>query len=118
MDNLVKEVEDNIKPIRAEKMDGEAVSGQPEKAGEASAKAGDAGDSTPDKDIYLHVHRENVKCYRNTQAVINEKTDALKQELEKRCSGIKGLLIGILILSLIDLGASAYLILHMVFGII
>ncbi len=113
MDGLVKEVEGNIKPIRAEKMDETS-----EPASQAGTSGAESRTDETDKDIFLHVHRENVKCYRNTQAVVDEKTGALKQELEKRCSGIKGMLTGILILLLINLGATAYLIMHLVFGII
>ncbi len=110
MDSLVKEVEGNIKPIRAEKLSEEPGSGN----GAASSAGGNEGEAG--KDIYSHVHRENVKCYRNTQAVIKESTGSIKQEFKEGQSGIRGLLTMILLLLILNLGATAVLILHSVFG--
>ncbi|MBQ9550357.1 MAG: hypothetical protein IJU87_06060 [Lachnospiraceae bacterium] len=110
MDCLVKEVEGNMKPIRAEKLSEDTGSGE-EAASSAGENEGEAG-----KDIFSHVHRENVKCYRNTQAVVKESTDSVKQELKDGMSGIRGLLKFIILLLILNLGASAVLILHSLFG--
>ncbi|MCR4589503.1 MAG: hypothetical protein K5668_01615 [Lachnospiraceae bacterium] len=69
-----------------------------------------------EKDLFLHVHRENVKCYRNTQATIIENTNMVKQGLEDKHSNIHQWLLILLVLSLVNLGANALLILHMIFG--
>ena len=69
-----------------------------------------------EKDLFLHVHRENVKCYRNTQATIIENTNMVKQGLEDKHSNVHQWLLMLLILSLVNLGANALLILHMIFG--
>lgn len=110
MDSLVKEVEGNIKPIRAEKLSEHTDSGE-----EASSSAGE-GNEAGGEDIFLHVHRENVKCYRNTQAVIKESAGGLEKQLKEGQSGISGLLRAIIFLLILNLGASAVLILHTVFG--
>lgn len=113
MDGLVKEVEGNMKPIRAEKMEDYPETGNPGPASPAPAAP-----AKPEKDLFLHVHRENVKCYRNTQAVIVENADTIKQEMEKRISRMQGWFTGLLILGILNLGAVAFLILHIYFGLI
>lgn len=110
MDSLLKEVEGNIKPIRAEKLSEDAGSGEGA-AAPAGESSGDAG-----KDIFLHVHRENVKCYRNTQAVIKESAGGLEKAFKEEQSGIRGLLRAVVLLLILNLGAAAVLILHTVFG--
>ncbi len=118
MDSLVKEVEGNMKPIRAEKLD-DISTPDTGSADTGSTDAGkDAGNAEAGKDLFLHVHRENVKCYRNTQAVIVETGNGLKQEMEKRYSGIHNLLLVVLILLILNLGAAAFLILNMIFRFI
>lgn len=139
MDSLVKEVEGNVKPIRSVKMedfddvqsdstapsepkpsfrkvDWSVYKNQPapEPAPVQETKAA----KNDDRDIFLHVHHENVRCYRNTQAVINENSDQIKQELKNTRSGLRGWLVFLFILTILNLGANAFLILRMVFGII
>ena len=159
MDNLVKEVEGNVKPIRSVKMEdfddvqpagtassqpkpmfrkvdwsiykgpsnAETVIHQPVKESDPANgsapvpvqnTASEGKNVADNKELYLHVHRENVKCYRNTQAVVVENSDRIRKELKESHSGINGWLVALLILSIVNLGANAYLILHMVFGII
>ncbi len=156
MDNLVKEVEGNVKPIRSVKMEdfddvqsdnpipadpkptfrkvdwsvykntpaqtpvtNPPVNENPQVSAPRSVSAQEAKASkSDDRDIFLHVHQENVRCYRNTQAVINENSDQIKQELKNTRSGLRGWLIFLFILTILNLGANAFLILRMVFGII
>ncbi len=103
---------------------------QPEQQGiaaPAAAPAADQKESAPvsrermdevEKDLFLHVHRENVKCYRNTQATIIENTNMVKQGLEDKHSNVHSWLLMLLVLSIVNLGASALLILHMIFGFV
>lgn len=107
MDSLVKEVEGNVKPIRSVRLRDSDDSQTVEKPAKEDGR-----------DIFLHVHRENVKCYRNTQAVVSESSDRISREMKNGRSGIRGLLIAVLILTIVNLGASAFLILRMVFGIV
>ncbi len=86
-------------------------------AGTSSAAGGD-GTEKLERDLFLHIHRENVKCYRNTQATIIENTNLIKQSEEENHSNVHSWLVGLLILSIINLGASALMILHMIFGFI
>ena len=71
------------------------------------------------------VHKEDVKCYRNIQAVIEADTKTQTDHLqtaEKNLKGsigsVKGLLIFILILLIMNLGASGLLIAHIILGVI
>ena len=86
-----------------------------EKAPEISGISKDRMDEV-EKDLFLHVHRENVKCYRNTQATIIENTNMVKQGIEDKHSNIHSWLLILLVLSIVNLGANALLILHMIFG--
>ena len=86
-----------------------------EKPSEASGISKDLMNEV-EKDLFLHVHRENVKCYRNTQATIIENTNMVKQGLEDKHSNIHSWLLILLVLSIVNLGANALLILHMIFG--
>ncbi len=86
-------------------------------------KAGTIGNSVSkdkieevEKDLFLHVHRENVKCYRNMQATMIENTNMVKQGLEDKHTDVHKWLLILLVLSLVNLGANALLILHMIFG--
>ena len=72
-----------------------------------------------------NIHAEDVKCYRNIQAVVEENSKKLTEQIEASAntdnsgtSGIKGLLIAILIFLLFDLGTSVILIAHIIFGVI
>lgn len=139
MDSLVKEVEGNVKPIRSVKMedfdDVQTENAAPSEPKPAFRKVDWSVYKNPpspapspvqetksvkndDRDIFLHVHHENVRCYRNTQAVINEYSSQIKQELKITRSGLRGWLILLFILTILNLGANAFLILRMVFGII
>ena len=44
-------------------------------------------------DLEDHVHKENVKCYRNVQAAITEQDDKTYGKLKKGMDTLKGLLI-------------------------
>ena len=66
-----------------------------------------------------HVHKESVKCYRNTQAVIVEQSEVYNTKMNgmtQQVSGIKSLLIALLILLVLNLGGVGVLIAH-VFGL-
>ena len=69
-------------------------------------------------DTYQHVHRENVKCYRNTQAVIIENTNVLRQLVDERQASLKSMILGAIVLGILNLGISALLMLHLIFGIL
>ena len=84
----------------------------------SSGNSGTEGAGKLERDLFLHVHRENVKCYRNTQATIIENTNLIRQAGEDNHSNLHGWLVGLLVLSIINLGASALMILHMIFGFI
>ena len=66
------------------------------------------------KDLEEHVHKENVKCYRNVQATLEEQlktgTDALRSEI----GGLKALAVINLIISIVTLGA----LIARIFGVI
>lgn len=63
-----------------------------------------------------HVHKESVKCYRNTQAVIEEKIgsqeSALKESLDS-INRLKGLLVASLVLGGVNLAALVVVLLHL-----
>ena len=88
-------------------------------AGNSQEKASsNEGAEKLERDLFLHIHRENVKCYRNTQATIVENTNIVKQAEEENHSNVHKWLVGLLVLGIINLGASALIILHMIFGFI
>ncbi len=88
-------------------------------AGNAQEKpSSNEGTEKLERDLFLHIHRENVKCYRNTQATIVENTNIVKQAAEENHSNVHKWLVGLLILGIVNLGASALIILHMIFGFI
>ncbi len=98
-----------------------AASAEPEKTAADSAKENTSalsndGAEKLERDLFLHIHRENVKCYRNTQATIIENTNMVKQAAEENQNSTHNWLLALLVLSLINLGANALIILHMVFG--
>ena len=66
------------------------------------------------KDMEEHVHKENVKCYKNVQAAITEQGGASVKEFIKSLTGIKVMSI----LSLVFSAMSLLLIAAMVFGLI
>lgn len=66
------------------------------------------------KDMEEHVHKENVKCYRNVQAAITEQGGASAQEYNKSLSLVKILSILSLVFSFVTLG----LLVAFIFGII
>ena len=61
-------------------------------------------------DLTEHVHMENVKCYRNVQAAMGEQNAELVKSVDKKMSGMKGLLIAALALSALNLAGIAALI--------
>lgn len=63
-----------------------------------------------------HVHKESVKCYRNTQAVIEEKTTAVSENVQSGLQGIRGLLIAAIVLLVLNLGVAGVMLAHM-FGV-
>ncbi len=73
-----------------------------------SAKTESAKESLAD-----HMHKESVKCYRNTQAVIEEKATELSTGVKNSVGSLKGLLIAILILLIVNLGAVGTMLAHM-----
>ena len=71
------------------------------------------------------VHREDVKCYRNVQAVVEDNSKKISElvvntddTVVKRTAGIKPLLVWILIFLLVNMGATGLLIAHIFFGAI
>ena len=95
--------------------EGSGTQGTPGAAGTEPPKDGSNEDG---KDLFLHVHRENVKCYRNTQATIIENSNGIKMGIEEKHANIHSWLLGLLVLSIINFGATALLILHMIFGFV
>ncbi len=90
----------------------------PKESAPAPAETTKENSNDEEKDLFLHVHRENVKCYRNTQATIIENSNGIKQGLDEKHANIHSWLLGLLILSIINFGATALLILHMIFGFV
>lgn len=67
-------------------------------------------------DLADHVHKESVKCYRNTQAVIEEKADAQENALKesmKSVDRLKGLLIASIVIGGVNLAALIIILLHL-----
>ena len=69
-------------------------------------------------ELFQHVHRESVKCYRNTQAVIVENTNVIRQQIDDTAAGLRSMIIALIVLLVLNLGISALLMLHLIFGII
>lgn len=66
------------------------------------------------KDMEEHVHKENVKCYRNVQAVITEESTQATGQTKKNMGSIKILSIISIVLSIVNIGLlTAY-----IFGVI
>lgn len=62
-----------------------------------------------------YVHKESVKCYRNTQAVIVEQGEAAETRtagLSGQIKGLKGMLVAVIVLLVLNLGAMGALIAH------
>lgn len=64
------------------------------------------------EEIMDHVHKESVKCYRNMQAVVEEKATMTSQNIEGNLKSVKGILITILVFLILNLGATIILILR------
>ncbi|SKC04411.1 hypothetical protein SAMN06296386_11546 [Lachnospiraceae bacterium] len=60
-------------------------------------------------EVFTHVHHENVRCYRNTQAVIIENTDKIVKQAEKNQRSLKGLMTAVLVFLILNLAATAAL---------
>lgn len=56
------------------------------------------------QELEEHVHKENVKCYRNVQASVMEQAELQMEETRVATLPIKGMLIALLILSLANMG--------------
>lgn len=69
------------------------------------------------EDLADHVHKESVKCYRNTQAVIEEKAGAQENALKESIRRLKGLLITGIVLTGLNLAAAVVILLKL-FGMI
>ncbi|MCR4890910.1 MAG: hypothetical protein K5989_01810 [Lachnospiraceae bacterium] len=63
------------------------------------------------------VHQENVRCYRNSQAVINDSEKKIREELQAKYKSLKRILIFFLFLGILNLAAIIYLILHLCFNL-
>lgn len=64
------------------------------------------------EEIMDHVHKESVKCYRNMQAVVEEKATMTNQNIEGNLKSVKGILITILVFLILNLGATIVLVLR------
>ena len=64
------------------------------------------------EEIMDHVHKESVKCYRNMQAVVEEKATMTNQNIEGNLKSVKGILITILVFLIFNLGATIILVLR------
>ena len=64
------------------------------------------------EEIMDHVHKESVKCYRNMQAVVEEKATMTSQNIEGNLKSVKGILITILVFLILNFGATIILILR------
>ncbi|MDD3413655.1 MAG: hypothetical protein PHY47_06605 [Lachnospiraceae bacterium] len=64
------------------------------------------------EEIMDHVHKESVKCYRNMQAVVEEKATMTSQSIEGSLKSVKGILITILVFLILNFGATIILILR------
>lgn len=51
-----------------------------------------------------HIHKENVKCYRNVQASVMEQAELQAEETHVTAKPIKGMLIALIVLSLANMG--------------
>ena len=51
-----------------------------------------------------HIHKENVKCYRNVQASVMEQAELQMEETRISVRPVKGMLIALIILSLANMG--------------
>jgi hypothetical protein len=64
------------------------------------------------EEIMDYVHKESVKCYRNMQAVVEEKATMANQNAEGNLKSVKGILITILVFLILNLGATIILVLR------
>jgi len=53
-----------------------------------------------------HVHKENVKVYRNVQAVVEEETAKVTEQVDKRIGSVSGRVTAVLTISIVALLAS------------
>ena len=60
-------------------------------------------------ELITHVHHENVRCYRNVQAVIIDNTDKIMKQAEKNQRSLKGLMTVVLVFLILNLAAVAAL---------
>ncbi len=56
------------------------------------------------QDLEEHIHKENVKCYRNVQASVMEQAELQKEETRVAVRPVKGMLIATMILTLANIG--------------
>jgi hypothetical protein len=64
------------------------------------------------EEIMDYVHKESVKCYRNMQAVVEEKANMINQNVEGNRKNVKGILITILVFLILNFGTTIILILR------
>ncbi len=113
----------NLIPIRSEKMDdagidemlNESVSQQESAEMPVDNIAADVPVDFDEEleqlrnELITHVHHENVRCYRNVQAVIIDNTDKILKQAEKNQRSLKGLMTSVVVLLILNLAAVAAL---------
>lgn len=68
-------------------------------------KTAESIDETQFTELEDHVHKENVKCYRNVQACVMEQSALQMEQTRNSSKPLMGMLIGSILLNLINLAA-------------
>ena len=113
----------NLIPIRSEKMDDISIDDTDNKSvmqqESAEMTANNISSEAPvdmneemehlRNELITHVHHENVRCYRNVQAVIIDNTDKIMKQAEKNQRSLKRVMTLVCVLLILNLAAVAAL---------
>ena len=104
----------NLIPIRSEKMDDAGIddmineSVRQQESSEVPVNFNEDLEQLKNE-LMTHVHHENVRCYRNVQAVIIDNTDKILKQAEENQRSIKRLMTVVVVFLILNLAAVAAL---------
>ena len=104
----------NLIPIRSEKMDDAGIddmineSVRQQESSEVPVNLNEDLEQLKNE-LMTHVHHENVRCYRNVQAVIIDNTDKILKQAEENQRSIKRLMTVVVVFLILNLAAVAAL---------